>query len=690
MFHTPPTKNDREWSREAAKYSYMDPASTELPDVETGTEGAAAAGGAAGGADGGSAEVETPEGDTTVVEPESSATASPHAPAAGPSAPASPAIPQFVPSTEDDILAFQSYLDSFTPEDLPAAIRLSVEAFAAHLQEPRYVTPLLPEEVLRMFQEFYPHHRNVVADALQRPYTPQPHSLPLVLRQEMACWAAMQTHAELMAHAVVRMTLLSEQHLFSGLYKRLFMFRNHAAPELLFNTNMNRKLARLSQQPVTLAGLFAVDSGSSDDNYPEVIHDTQTLLELHLAPSVAVLRQLPDRHTPREKLEVILQTHRQVAADLEALKCSGGHVLNDHLLPLLMFLFIYSGVENLFLHFLFIKRFYAEEDLHGEMSYLLTNFEAILVYLASITLSELGLPPPAQPEFGDRLLREPLDYEQALRMASKALATPQTPTTATQFRLFLRANRLRSNSNRSVLLGDHREDFTSAVGQAFDLGLRNIVGRFSRALLTLLTTSAEPAVRRRELSGALLATTLREDEPQLRASPSMGSISAESGAAVATPQPVVPEEPTTMGRLNDMFNRLGPRPPTSTPAAPLLRTPSERPATRHSRASLLIDRLGSTLHNIGTPREEYSPVALHAGGSTLLLSTGEDALGLDARKVALDTTSVFSSRKLPRLVARYGDELRRFEDLTVAELTEMYDMYRQLVVHVESQEGFED
>ncbi|KAG5370127.1 Ankyrin repeat domain-containing protein 27 [Yarrowia sp. C11] len=108
-----------------------------------------------------------------------------------------------------------------------------------------------------------------------------------------------------------------------------------------------------------------------------------------LRPAGDILLEMNNSHTPREKLEKLVQAQQNIVETLTSIVAASTNA--DSMLPALIYTLINERTPNLWANLMFIKRFRRNSGLQGESLYCLTNFEAAITFLESVLPHEIGI-----------------------------------------------------------------------------------------------------------------------------------------------------------------------------------------------------------------------------------------------------------------------------------------------------------
>lgn len=108
-----------------------------------------------------------------------------------------------------------------------------------------------------------------------------------------------------------------------------------------------------------------------------------------LRPAGDILVEMNNSHTPREKLEKLVQAQQNLVETLTSIVAASTNA--DSMLPALIYTLINERTPNLWANLQFIKRFRHSSGLAGESLYCLTNFEAAITFLETVMPHEVGI-----------------------------------------------------------------------------------------------------------------------------------------------------------------------------------------------------------------------------------------------------------------------------------------------------------
>lgn len=271
---------------------------------------------------------------------------------------------------------------------LPEKLSGLVDRFIESLKVPRYSTPLSGDDISNLYQEFYSEFY-VAADK----YLKQKTRMRSVSAAAVPSPQAMETYQEITEKkrernkrpAILNQYMeLAEERAIESVYEKLFTLSFSGESDMKRNDLMHEKINVLRQIPITLTHL--------DLDIKEVDVAESELFRL-LGRAGKELNNMDAARNAKEKLECLLRAHKIIVMTLsEHLKAKSSSA--DLILPALIYTFIYYDTPNLWLNFQFITRFRNNQFLHGEQLYCLTNFEASLRFLQSVTLESIGITTP--------------------------------------------------------------------------------------------------------------------------------------------------------------------------------------------------------------------------------------------------------------------------------------------------------
>ncbi|ORY81588.1 hypothetical protein BCR37DRAFT_393429 [Protomyces lactucae-debilis] len=292
------------------------------------------------------------------------------------------------------------------PEDilalpLPIEISNSIQSFLVNLTSPIHKAPFNPEKLTAMFQDFYSGTFDLMLDLL-----PEPGKLKGT-QEEMLTKEAMQARKVRRAafeekHAAWREDV--EERVCLEMYESLFELRT--STDELRDEALMSKIIAISLIGVTLEQLGVPLSREEVD----AMRPTITLVGENL-------QNLNNAMTPRSKLDILLQCHKQIVDEVQQSNSAGEdvhtsdvasqiaeatsaattnkkessdtkHLGADAILPIFIYAIIKSNPAKLVSHYEFICRFRAQDSLTGEMAYCLTNLEAAIGFLETFEFTD--------------------------------------------------------------------------------------------------------------------------------------------------------------------------------------------------------------------------------------------------------------------------------------------------------------
>ncbi|KAA8898861.1 hypothetical protein TRICI_006444 [Trichomonascus ciferrii] len=342
---------------------------------------------------------------------------------------------------------------------LPEKLSGLVDRFIESLKVPRYSTPLSGDDISNLYQEFYGDFQ-VAADK----YLKEKTRMRSVSAAAVPSTQAMETYQEIAQKkrernkrpAILNQYVeLAEKRAIESVYEKLFTLSFSVESDMKTNDQIHDRINVLRQIPITLAHL--------DLDTKEVDVAESELFRL-LGRAGKELNNMDAAKNAKEKLECLLRAHKIIVMTLsEHLKAKSSSA--DLILPALIYTFIYYDTPNLWLNFQFITRFRNNRFLHGEQLYCLTNFEASLRFLQSVTLHSIGITEPPQ-----GLDTSPLD--QVLELPPIGVHNQQQPPAQPQ--------QPPSNSKSSKKFGLlHPTDIADQSFKTLGSTYRFLVGKFT-------------------------------------------------------------------------------------------------------------------------------------------------------------------------------------------------------------------
>lgn len=230
----------------------------------------------------------------------------------------------------------------------------SVASFVNNaLQQPRYSTPLAGPDLSTLFQSFY-------KELEQTLYPTDDSNVRLLSPDEMAARNRRKRYLK-------RLMDGAEQQLAGILYTKLF--DPAIGSDRAIDSRLQARIATVSAHP----------------SLSEELHN-EIPLEVRgkLSHALEIFSRIDRDRTPLAKLDVLVQTHREIVAALDASDVSA-----DALLPAFLYVLCESNVPHLWLNTVYMRRFRRASALEGEYNYCLTNLEAAVHLLNTWVFTEL-------------------------------------------------------------------------------------------------------------------------------------------------------------------------------------------------------------------------------------------------------------------------------------------------------------
>lgn len=240
---------------------------------------------------------------------------------------------------------------SYTDPSIEDLVDSNVSEFMKSLQEPKYAHPLTGEEISELFQTFY----RKVEDELEPPT------------------------GELISQPELRQLRKRNSRVLDQIERRI-------------TTTLYPKLMENSQgRDPTCAERF--------EQRLEIFRSTPALLDMldlgvdvnvraSLEPVSAHLANLDKAKTPQDKIRCVVMAHKMIVEILKDDSSSSA----DSILPLLVYCVLASPTSNIWRHTTFMRRFRREHAIKGQAGYCLTNMEAAVQYLDTVSFPQDQLP----------------------------------------------------------------------------------------------------------------------------------------------------------------------------------------------------------------------------------------------------------------------------------------------------------
>lgn len=433
-------------------------------------------------------------------------------------------------------------------EDLPPKLMAIVERFLVSLQEPRYASPLSGDDISGLYQDFYEKFYQAAAAYLKGSGTNTPASIqPMETFSEIA---EKKKEREKRPLKIRHYTEMAEALACSRVYSKIFTLSFSGDSDTAANNLIHSRIAVLRQIPVTLVHLD-LNEVKEDQLYPL------------LKGAGSELHKMDESDTPAAKLECLLRAHRVLVATLSS-QLAGTSSSADLILPALIYTFIYYDIPNLWLNLQFMNRFRNKRYLQGEHLYCLTNFEAAVGFLNTVTLQVLGIDASEVPENVDTSpLSQTLPSGQKdkdktdVKTEGGRLGTPG-PEKGNRSRSSSSAKRMASILSSSELADQSLKTLGSTIG-SIGSSYKYLVGKFSHEKQkTDYPATLEEArkvigleSRSRSASAAGSVTSI----PATNTATSAPSLEVTSEASAMPPPPPPPPPSATTSNSNQLFGK---------------------------------------------------------------------------------------------------------------------------------------
>jgi hypothetical protein len=260
-------------------------------------------------------------------------------------------------------------------EDIALTPKLAaeVDGFVNGLSEPKYTSPLTADEISKLYQAFYDHFHDKVETYVQGSFASHSRQGKEVQMESLREIQDKKKVRSLLPTRVRALMEAAEVRATEAVYSKIFSVafgddRSH-------NEFIQKRIDALSRVPVTL-GHF--DQQLKDSGISSRLEDVgEELIRMNEACS------------PRAKLGHLLKAHKCIVSVLTEMR--SGQTSADAILPVLLFCIVHFQAPNVWLNAMFIQRFRNKHYLHGEDIYCLTNLEASVAFLDTVTLESLGI-----------------------------------------------------------------------------------------------------------------------------------------------------------------------------------------------------------------------------------------------------------------------------------------------------------
>lgn len=270
-------------------------------------------------------------------------------------------------TSEESIAVDESSVSVELPQQLVPELQQLVSQFLHDVQQPKYNKPLTAEQLSDMFQDFYQMFQYRVDLFVKGSvyYKNRLKEIEMLTAEEQV----QRKKILLQVHLKIRRYVqLGEDDICTSLFDKLF---NKFPEDVEINNYIKKKIALMKR--------------IKDLDYCKLL-DVNMKLTPELDSVSHIFSELCHLKTPCDKLDVLLSIHASINSTL--LK-QVSHVDGDYILPILIYLILVNEDDvDFYLNLMYIKRFRKHSLLVEDSLYCLTNYEAALMYIQSLDLTE--------------------------------------------------------------------------------------------------------------------------------------------------------------------------------------------------------------------------------------------------------------------------------------------------------------
>ncbi|VEU19683.1 DEKNAAC100694 [Brettanomyces naardenensis] len=377
---------------------------------------------------------------------------------------------------KDDPTLLDDTFEIPAESDLPLELLREYDTFLKYLKEPRFARPLATCEIADLFQRFY---RKFSARARN-----------LVYNGSSKQTVELSEYDRPRDYLYYKYNLLAERLVCDKFYSSIMFPKKGISIDdyvRRINDDLAIKLACLQALDIKFRHLDIDLPESEERNFVDQLHQC-------ILPTFELFTS---ERSPTLKMKYLYKVHKilsDLIQRLEATQKDNYFAMNtDIYLPVLIYTVI--QLEDLRTHSLvsqlnFMKRFADEHvyeledetyrDEKGKLLYVLTNFEACISYLASVTLSDLRIEPPGDET--DLLPDIQVPREQILDLLTKPLEIQSIDDETKKYK---QANALPRSRSSSYFSSFQQTPLSESIYHA-DQGIRNISKSVDASLKSIM------------------------------------------------------------------------------------------------------------------------------------------------------------------------------------------------------------
>ncbi|KAK9365828.1 hypothetical protein V1509DRAFT_631928 [Lipomyces kononenkoae] len=297
--------------------------------------------------------------------------------------------------------------------DLPPELVSMADRFIESIHQITATANLSPDKLSELFQNFYVTNQDKAAAVLRRNTLRRTYEVQMMSFEEIAKKKKERKQKEIQK---LLYEDLVEKMVCEACYNEIFMFQG---------SDDEAKDATLATK---IAALKLINIGMEHLGVPELQDSDIGSL---LVPAGKELCKMVEKHSPKEKLALLISAHKQIVDVLSTLtKANGqdGHSGADFVLPTLIFSVIQADPPHIASNLAFIQRFRTAKTINGETAYCLTNFEAVVAFLETVDLATLKVDPGEIQALAARPLSSPTTSSNPLGASPTSSINSSTTT----------------------------------------------------------------------------------------------------------------------------------------------------------------------------------------------------------------------------------------------------------------------
>ncbi|KAK9452269.1 uncharacterized protein V1518DRAFT_425215 [Limtongia smithiae] len=296
--------------------------------------------------------------------------------------------------------------------ELPPELIDMADRFVESVHQWMVSRSLSPEELSEQYQGFYTTVQDKTAAILRRNNLRRTYEVQMLSYEEIAKKKRERRHKE------------AQKLVFEELVEKKVCYETYDEIFVCPGSDDEAKDATLSSK---IAALKLMNVGMQHLGVPELKDADIAPL---LLPAETALKSMVEKRSPKEKLALLMATHKHIVDMLSHMKQTTGAKTSssaDFVLPVLIFAVIQADPPCIYSNLSYIQRFRSQKTNQGETAYCLTNFAAVVAFLETVDLTTLKFDPselanvPTRPVITQPVVPNPL---------SSPPPTPSAPSNA--------------------------------------------------------------------------------------------------------------------------------------------------------------------------------------------------------------------------------------------------------------------